>query len=174
MNKIFVRTIVILSLIAAASCGKIETLPPEPYIEYTSFAVFDTTDLLGNTIMGGRLNFYFEDGDGDLGLTVPEGDEEADTINLFVELYRINNGKTMPSPDDDPFKPTGFRIPFMERLGQNKILKGTIAVEFSYLFYTEEDTLKYKFYVRDRAGNISNTDSTSVIPVIFPGVYEER
>jgi hypothetical protein len=62
----------------------------------------------------------------------------------------------------------------MERLGQNKILKGTIAVEFSYLFYTEEDTLRYKFYVRDRAGNISNTDSTSVIPVFFPGVYEER
>ncbi len=165
-------TIVIFSLLAMASCGKIETLPPEPYIDYTSFTVFDTTDLLGNTIMGGRLKFYFEDGDGDLGLNVPEGEEEADTINLFVALYRMNNGKIIPAPDDDPFKPTGFRIPYMDRVGQNKILKGNIAVEFSYLFYSEEDTIRYEFYVRDRAGNVSNTDSTSLIPVFSPGIYE--
>jgi len=168
----FVPTIVIFSLLAVASCGKIETLPPEPYIDYTSFTVFDTTDLLGNTIKGGRLKFYFEDGDGDLGLNVPEGEEEADTINLFVALYRMNNGMIIPAPDDDPFKPTGFRIPYMDRVGQNKILKGTISVEFSYLFYSEEDTIRYEFYVRDRAGNISNTDSTSLIHVFSPGLYE--
>ena len=40
-----VPAIVIFSLLALASCGKIETLPPEPYIEYTSFTVFDTTDI---------------------------------------------------------------------------------------------------------------------------------
>ncbi len=98
-----VPAIVIFSLLVLASCGKIETLPPEPHIEYTSFTVFDTTDLLGNTIMGGRLKFYFEDGDGDLGLAVPEDTEQADTINLFVSLFRMNNGKISPAPDNDPY-----------------------------------------------------------------------
>ena len=168
-----VPAIVLFSLLAMASCGKIETLPPEPHIEYTNFTVFDTTDLLGNTIMAGKLKFYFEDGDGDLGLAVPEDTEAADTINLFVTLFRMNNGKISPAPDNDPYKPTGFRIPYMERTGQNKILKGDISVIFFYLFYSKEDSIRYDFYIKDRAGNLSNTVSTSVIPVYYPGVYEE-
>jgi hypothetical protein len=168
-----VPVLVLFSILALASCGKIETLPPEPRIEYTSFAVFDTTDLLGNQIKGGKLKFYFEDGDGDLGLDVPDENAETDTINLFVNLFRVNNGKVSPAPVNDPFTPTGFRIPYMERTGQNKILKGDISVIFFYLFYTQEDTIKYDFYIKDRAGNSSNTASTSLIPVYFPGVYEE-
>ena len=39
-------------------------------------------------------------------------------------------------PDNDPLKPSAYRIPYMERLGQNKILKGTISVTFLYLFYS--------------------------------------
>ena len=168
-----VPAIVIFSLLVMTSCGKIETLPPEPHIEYTSFTVFDTTDLLGNTIMGGKLKFYFEDGDGDLGLAVPEGTEQADTINLFVSLFRMNNGKISPAPENDPYKPTGFRIPYMERTGQNKILKGDISVIFFYLFYSKEDSIRYDFNIKDRAGNVSNSVSTSVIPVYYPGVYEK-
>jgi hypothetical protein len=172
--KIKVVTVLVLFFILTlASCGKIETLPPEPRIEYTSFTLFDTTDLLGNQIMGGKLKFYFEDGDGDLGLDVPEGNVEADTINLFVNLFRVNNGQISPAPLNDPFTPTGFRIPYMERTGQNKILKGDISVIFFYLFYTQEDTIRYDFYIKDRAGNSSNSASTSLIPVYFPGVYEE-
>ena len=52
--------VMIFSFLAIVSCGKIETLPPEPHIEYTSFTLFDTTDLLGNEIMGGDLKFYFD------------------------------------------------------------------------------------------------------------------
>jgi hypothetical protein len=168
-----VPVLVLFSILALASCGKIETLPPEPLIEYTSFTVFDTTDLLGNQIKGGKLKFYFEDGDGDLGLDVPDETAEADTINLFVNLYRVNNGQISPAPANDPFTPTGFRIPYMERTGQNKILKGDISVIFFYLFYTQEDTIRYDFYIKDRPRNSSTSGSTSLIPVYFPGVYEE-
>jgi hypothetical protein len=161
------------SIIALASCGKIETLPAEPHIEYKSFTVFDTTDILGNQIMGGKLKFYFEDGDGDLGLPVPSEGVITDSINLFLTLFRMTNGYMAPAPDNDPYKPTGFRIPYMERTGQNKILKGNISVIFFYLFYTKEDSIRYDFYVKDRAGNESNTVSTSVIPVYYKGVYEE-
>jgi hypothetical protein len=152
--------IAVFSVFALVSCGKINSLPEEPRIEYTSFTVFDTIDLLGNTVKGGRLKFYFEDGDGNVGLPVPSEEEE-------------NNGSVDQAPDDDPLKPTGYRIPYMERTGQNKILKGDISVVFMYLFYTEEDSIRYDFHIKDRAENLSNTVSTGVIPIFYNGIYEE-
>jgi hypothetical protein len=171
--KINIFLIIALSVFALCSCDDIQTLPGRPYIEYNSFTVFDTTDILGNTIKGGRLKFYFEDGDGDLGLPDPIPGQEFDSINLFMKLYRMNNGLIAPAPDDDPLNPTGFRIPYMVRTGVNRILKGNISVVFQYLFYTEEDTIKYDFFIKDRAENISNIVSTGVIPLFYNGVYED-
>jgi hypothetical protein len=166
-------SISVFSLLALISCGKIDTLPEEPRIEYTSFTIFDTTDILGNDVKGGILEFYFEDGDGNVGLPVPSDEIELDSVNLFLKLYRMTDGAIAPAPDDDPLKPTGYRIPFMERTGQNKILKGDISVVFLYLFYTEEDSIRYDFYIKDRADNLSNTASTPVIPLFYNGIYEE-
>jgi hypothetical protein len=160
-------------LVLIVSCGKIETLPEEPYIEYTSFTVFDTTDILGNSIKGGKLKFYFEDGDGDLGLPDQTEESDYDSINLFLTLYRLDDGVFTQAGQDDPLKPTGFRIPYMETIGQNTILKGDITVVFQYLFFTEEDSIRYDFYVQDRAENISNLVSTSIIPLFYNGTYEE-
>lgn len=153
------------------SCGKIEVLPPVPSVEFTSFEVFDTTDILGNDSKGGRLKFYFEDGDGDLGLKPPALSSDIDTNNLFFSLYRKTGGTIIPAPDNDPLKPSAYRIPYMERTGQNKILRGTVSVTFLYLFYTESDTIKYDFYVEDRAGNVSNLESTSLIVLNNNGIY---
>jgi len=166
--------IVVFSILALVSCGKIDSLSELPLIKYTSFTVFDTTDLLGNIVKGGRLKFYFEDGDGNVGLPVPSEEEEEllDSINLFMTLYRMNDGSITQAPDNDPLKPTGYRIPYMERTGQNKTLKGDISVVFMYLFYTEEDSIRYDFYIKDRAENLSNTISTGVIPLFYNGVYE--
>jgi hypothetical protein len=76
-------------------------------------------------------------------------------------------------PDDDLMKPSSYRIPYMKRDGQNKILKGTISVTFIYLFYLPQsnDTVMYEFYVKDRAENFSNTETTSEIPLSFNGIY---
>lgn len=164
---------ILIQLAVLTSCGKIESLPPEPYIKYTNFTVFNSIDSLGNDVMVGRLKFYFEDGDGDLGLKAPEEHDVAESINLFVELFRMEEGELVPAPDNDPFRVAGFRIPYLERQGRNKILRGDITVDFSYLIYTEEDSVSYDFYVRDRKGNLSNTESTSVIPVFYPGVYAD-
>ncbi len=163
----------VLLIFLMTSCIKIDTLPPEPVIEYRNFTVFDTTDILGNDIKGGRLKFYFEDGDGDLGYLPPEAQQSTDSINLFLTLYRMKNGVMSLAPDDDPLKPSGYRIPYMERLGQNKILKGNITVTFMYLFYSKKDTIRYDFYIKDRAGHISNTVSTSDIPLYYNGTYPE-
>ena len=169
INRFLLPLIVI---ILSGSCNRIEQLPPEPYIEYRNFAVFDTTDILGNECKGGRLKFYFEDGDGNVGIESPE-ETGLDTTNLFFTLYRKTGGEMTEVPDNDPMKPSSYRIPYMKREGQNKILKGTISITFIYLFYLPQnnDTIMYEFYLKDRAENFSNTAVTSEIPLSINGVY---
>lgn len=171
MNQRIISLLFLTVIAGLFSCTKVDNLPARPKIEYMNFTVFDTTDILGNTLKGGRLKFSFQDGDGDLGLPVPTEGQNFDSINLFLVLYRMNNGKLTIAPLDDPFKPTGFRIPFMLGTGQNRVLKGRISVVFQYFFTTQEDSILYKFYIKDRAENISNIDSTSVIPLYYNGVY---
>lgn len=160
----FISYIIIIAglSILSFSCGKIEQLPAVPYIEFRNFTVFDTLDILGNQSKGARLLFYFEDGDGDIGLNPPTGDE-SDTTNLFLSLYRKINGELVPAPPNDQLGPSKYRIPYMERLGQNKILKGTIQVSLVYSFFNPGDTIMYEFFIKDRAGNESNAVTTCEI-----------
>ena len=171
MKKIRYLLLIIIILICLESCRKIVQLPAIPHIEFTNFTIFDTTDILGNKSKGGRLKFHFEDGDGDLGLNAPSG-LTKDSTNLFFTLFRKNGGVMLPTPDNDPLKPSSYRIPFMERLGQNKILKGTISVTFLYLFYSPADTISYDFYVTDRALNESNVISTNEIVLSVNKTYK--
>jgi hypothetical protein len=62
----------------------------------------------------------------------------------------------------DPQYPSEYRIPQMIVPSQNRILKGTIDVSITYFLYNPLDTLYYDFWVRDRSGNESNTESTCV------------
>jgi hypothetical protein len=162
--------IIIIVAFALNSCKKIVQLPAVPRIEFTSFAIFDTVDILGNHAKGGRLKFYFEDGNGDLGLGSPDNNQ-TDTTNLFFTLFRKKGGNMVTAASNDPLKPYSYRIPYMERLGVNKILKGTISVTFLYLFYSPGDTIRYDFYIKDRALNESNVASTSEIAISVNNIY---
>jgi hypothetical protein len=161
------------AILTVVSCSKIETLSDIPHIEFRSFKVFDTTDLLGNDCKGGRLNFYFEDGNGDIGLEPPVY-EFDDTVDLFFTLYRKSGNVFSEVPEGDLMHPYNYRIPYMERTGQNKILKGTISVFFNYTYYQVEntDTLKYEFYLIDRAENKSDTATTNEIILSVNGLYK--
>lgn len=170
MRIILNLAILCLFLTAFSSCKKIEQLPARPRIEFTNFTIFDTIDILGNSAKGGRLKFYFEDGDGNLGLQDPAATEQ-ESSNLFFTLFRKTNGEMVLAPPNDPLKPSDYRIPYMVRVGQNKILKGTISVTFLYLFYTPADTIKYAFHIKDRAENISNEETTGEIIVGVNNVY---
>jgi len=162
MKKYRFLLIAVIFLPYLSSCHKIESLPAVPSITYTNFTVFDTTDILGNKSKGGRLRFHFVDGDGDLGLNAP-ADSVTDSTNMFLTLYRKINGVMVKAAANDPLQPSSYRIPYMERLGQNKILKGTISITFLYLFYSPTDTIRYDFYIKDRAQNESNVASTNEI-----------
>jgi len=164
--KIIIPAVMVILLFAA--CEKIRQLPPEPLIEFRQFTMYDTVDILGNPAKAGILEFYFEDGDGDLGLKQPlEG--QTDTSNLFFTLLRKEDGIFSEVDESDPNKPSSYRIPYMEREGQNKILQGLIDITFLYFFFEPDDTIMYEFFVTDRAGNISNTASSCEIPFSLEG-----
>ncbi len=156
----------LLLILVSFSCKKIKQLPPEPKIEYRSYVMFDSTDiLLGNTFKAGRLEFYFEDGDGDLGLDQPiPGYPDQDTVNLVFYQYNKANG-IYSEPDDT----LHYRIPYIERLGQNQVLMGTITISFLYIGFSDQDTIKYDFFIKDRAGNISNTSTSCEISFFDEG-----
>ena len=175
MKRTGIVLIFIIALVAAAGCFKVDYLPAKPNIEYTSFEIFDTLDILGNTSKGGILLFRFEDGDGDLGLAAPTG-VQTDTANLQLVLYRKIDGTMVRINDKyDPLLPySSYRIPYMERLGQNQILRGTIAVTFIYQSYEAGDTIKYEFYIKDRAENFSNIEETAEIIVSENNTYTKQ
>jgi hypothetical protein len=172
MKSFWFTALILFAVITLDSCRKIEQLSPVPNIRYTSFTIFDTTDILGNESKGGKLLFYFEDGDGDVGLKVPT-DNSADSTNLFFTLYRKKDGQMVPAETGDPLYPSAYRIPYMERLGQNKILKGTIQVTFLYLFFEPGDTIQYDFFLKDRANHESNSATTSEIPISVNNTYSK-
>jgi len=154
---------VIMGGLMMASCGPIETLPPEPSIEFRAFSLYDTTDMLGNPAKAGKITFYFEDGDGDLGLDPPVTPGVDPSSNLFFRLYRKTNGTFELAAPSDPLYPSEYRIPYIDAEGQNKITKGTIDVTLIYLIYNPDDTLYYDFWIKDRSGNESNTATTCIV-----------
>jgi hypothetical protein len=162
--------LVLPAIILIGSCHKIAEISPIPSIKYTSFTIFDTTDILGNDLKGGKLRFHFEDGDGDIGLNEPVS-ELYDSTDLFFTLYRKIDGVMVPAATNDPLFPSPYRIPYMEPQGQDKVLRGTISVTFMYLFYEPTDTIKYDFYLKDRGNHKSNVASTSEIIISQDNVY---
>jgi len=161
--KISFPILIFTLLIFLGSCGPIEKLPPEPSIEFRTFALSDIIDTLGNAVKAGKLTFYFEDGDGDLGLTAPDSIPSSSEDNLFLQLFRKTGGVFELAPPSDPLYPSNYRIPYLNAPGQNKILKGTIDLTIIYFIYNDTDTLYYDFWIKDRSGNESNTASTCVV-----------
>ena len=175
-----IKLLIILFVASAlmSACLKVEKIPPIPKIEFISFEIFDSVDILQNEKKAGILKFKFEDGDGDIGLHPPHPTDtisNADTTNLKLMLYRKNNGamQLVDGIDDPMLQRTGYRIPYMERLGQNKILKGEIIITILYQSYKLEDTIKYDFFIIDRAGNISNIEDTPEIIVSENDIYRK-
>lgn len=158
----------ILILIVLGSCRKPESYPETPAITFQSFTKSVSTDLLGNKILRGKLSFYLIDGNGDIGFN------EEDTIapwspgteyfnNLHIIGYRLENGSYV----SDTNLNLSYRTPYIEPRGQNKTRKCTILIDIDYNYINGNqlpyDSIKYSFYLYDRALNKSNTASTGLI-----------
>ena len=161
LTKILI--LIIIVLLGGLSCKKIESLPEIPSISFNSFILKDTTDVLGNEGKIGELIFDFEDGDGDIGLTQPDSlSVDSTNFNLFFTLFGKIDGEFIEVSENDLETPLNYRIPYIEKEGQNKAIKGEIQVDFIYLLF-EYDTIKYSFFIVDRALHKSNVETTPEI-----------
>ncbi len=151
----------VVSALLLASCQKFEKVSPVPEIHFKSFSLY-LLDTLDVTIPAGELRFSFQDGDADFGLDTISNPE--DTANLVLIPFQKLNG-TYDSIDASIYgrKYAIYQNERMNRTGQNKTIQGEIKVQIYYFLSLPYDTIRYDFYITDRAGHKSNVASSSDI-----------
>ena len=164
---------VFLILLFIYGCVETEPVSTIPAIEFKSFEVTEYFDPFKNTLsLSGTLQFTFIDGDADLGYeNMPDTTDPFDinNYNVIIIPFEKLEGKYYEIEfviEDSNSVPPYYNIkadPKFERVGQNKTLKGTITIDILYDFVPEYDTLRYEFYIFDRARNQSNIAVTDDI-----------
>ena len=145
-----------------SSCMKKEKFSDIPVIAYQSFSVeFDT----GMYATRGFLTISFKDGNGDIGLRPNQNEPPFDSgsiyyYNYIIDYYEKQHGIFVKVPLDPPFN---ARIPYLTPDDPNKAIKGIIVDTMILNPMPVYDTVKFKFFIYDRALNKSNVDSTPPI-----------
>ncbi len=153
---------VILGLFVFNSCHEIIQYSEIPEIKYKSHIAKDTFDLLDNPTRFVELTFSIIDGDGDFGLA------DEDTLPPYDTIYNFNFFPTLYEKTDSGFYKVdiaypNFRIPFVE-IDNHKAYKADIKIKMEYIYsLLPHDTIKYDFYVVDKALNKSNISTTPEI-----------
>jgi len=157
MKKLIFLFSIALAIVVA--CEPPEEYPDIPAIAYKEFIFKDTVDQLDNPIKLCRLVFECIDGDGDMGLsqadTVPPYDTSSVYYhNCFIVLFEKKNGEYSQIKMSIEHN---YRIRYEEIKGCDKTYKATISVDMEYPIYLfNYDTIKYEFFVVDRALHESN------------------
>jgi len=157
---------IILFCIFLAACKKPVQYSEIPEIKFISFEHLSSKD--------GLLTYYFQDGDGDLGLDETDTDSPFDTTsvyyyNFFCDYYEKQNGIFVKIDSIDvegKLKPfiLNARFPRLSKLSDESI-NGEIyhKMEPYRVDDSQFDTVKLVFYIVDRALHHSNMDSVVVI-----------
>lgn len=122
-----------------------------------------------------ELLIYFEDGDGDIGLS------EADTTppfnfgspffhNLPIK-YLVDDGgdfKELINPTNgNPYGNNHQRVPVLTPAGKNKTISGTINVKLAANpLNTKPQRVKFEIRLMDRQLNMSNTITTEPLSLV--------
>jgi hypothetical protein len=157
--------IIMIATLAMTGCPRPRTLPDVPKVEFKSFILEKKMNALNQEILTGTLTFDFEDGDGDIGFEASLDSlflPDSIKYNLFLTLHERVNGAYREIDTSELLSPPYYRIPPLDREGQNKTLKGEISVDIEY-YTIDYDTLRYSFYLMDRAFHRSNVDTTDEI-----------
>ena len=135
----------ILIVLLLFACKKDETLSVVPTIEFQSINPSIAQEYIDDII----ITISYADEDGDLGENSPDID------NLFVEDSR--NGIVYH-----------YRIPQLAPNGNEISIEGNFNIKINGTGITNESSsqkVNYNIYVKDRAGNKSNTITTSSITI---------
>lgn len=156
----------VLISLGLSSCFKDPSFDFKPNISFKSIKKFNVLDqILGAKKDSIVISINFKDGDGDLGLNSEEIAKAANLqqFNYVVKPFRISKGKTTAFEPKEPY--SGFFLRFKND-DKKEPLEGTLGYKidvFTAFWPFKKDTVKYEIYIRDRAGNISNTIETTPI-----------
>ena len=144
--------IYILIMLLFLSCKKDDDTFA-PTIEFKSIGPSTVQEYIDDI----NITISYVDGDGDL------GENNPDMYNLFV----------LDSRNGIKYK---FRIPELSPSGNEIAIEGNFNIKINGSGITNGSTsqqVNYDIYVTDRAGNFSNTVSTSSITIVSstPGVH---
>ncbi len=165
-----------LLALGVSSCIDPPTYPVEPEIEFLSISR-DTIDEIVDTF---SVRVSFTDGDGDLGFSQSQLNEDGDTSCTGANVDNCDstcffNGTTSIIVIDkrtNCFVP--FNLPEIPPKGSSAAISGTITITFANVLCFPDggvvgqnpdiDTARFEVRLRDRSGNISLPVET---PIIF-------
>ena len=143
-------------------CEKIETYSEIPEIKYTGFEVNQGD---GEYIMvNGILSFSFIDGDGDIGFGENKDTSTTQQYDIFIIEYFLQN---------DTFRyydTINYWMPYFEEGIYRESIKGDIDILLPRTILSP-DTVRYEFYILDRANHLSNKEITP--DIIYSELVEQ-
>lgn len=146
------------------SCRKPVQYSDIPLIKFLSFQKYSDATISDGAI----LTFYFQDGEGDIGLNQTDIKPPFDTAsifyyNFFCDYYEKQNGVFVKPEIQGNFN---ARIPRLSSLSSESI-DGEIYLKMPTYYDPSSpfDTIRFNFYIVDRKLNKSNIDTTSIIVV---------
>jgi hypothetical protein len=153
--------------IMIVACEPPEKVSGVPEITFKSFVLIDYIDSLDNKGKLGTLKFDFIDGDADIGSYVADTETTDESLitkyNVFLIPFEKLPDGFYDSVESNPLKYIIRHNDKLDRVGQNKTIKGEMEVTIQYAIIPPQDTLRYEFYILDRAMHKSNVAYTSDI-----------
>jgi hypothetical protein len=155
--------------------------PKEPKIEFESIRKINKPAIIGQVGGSARdsviITIQFEDGDGDLGITAAQAQNDepwkgGKLYNYEVEslVKRGDTWQEYRDPQGLKVNLSGNFIPLVESTSKPSPIEGTL--DYSLVFFqnvfnpsTPNDTLRFNIIIRDRALNTSNRIETGPIVV---------
>lgn len=161
-----------LALLLIGSCKQYEEYPVEPFIGYEGFTLL--TSPQSGTTDRGVIKFSFTDGDGDLGFLASDT-AQFHQYDLFVTYLECHNGVwdeivlTTYNAGTQKMDTVNLhaRLPYLTPSGNQKSIHGFIKDTLPVNNYQSiADTIKFKFFIKDRAQHQSNTLETEPIALL--------
>ena len=145
LKRYHILPFALLTLLLFTTCKKEDFVDPVPKIEIQSVVPTTVAEFQDEVI----VKLSYEDQDGDI------GHSDADSLLLFVQDSRL----TVPDL---------YHIPPVSPEGDSLNVFGTISVELTAPFLLGNggnESITYSIWLRDRAGNYSNTVETETITI---------
>jgi hypothetical protein len=151
--------------IMLSSCYQEPAFNTSPNIEFKGIKKLIILDQFSGAAKDSLIiSIKFQDGDGDLGL---DETQKPDAIakndyNYIIRLFRKKNGSFNEIISTVPY--SGF-FQKLRNDGKTGPIEGVLdySLDFFHPSIPKKDSLKFQIYIKDRAGNSSNTVESNVV-----------